>query len=446
MNMARTLYTALLALVILLFYGGFIVLWLTDQHDFSRDWANLWGVDLGMLNTPSRQSVPFFDLYGTLSWRDCHLQGVDVMATNPCDPLGRPSNYSPLWYLLPTGGRDNYMLLGLLLGVCFLALLPLVLRPASWVEFLVSALAAISSVTLLAVDRANIDLLLFLMALVALWLWRSGRGWPAYGVICAAALLKFYPVALLGLAAREPVRRFAAVAAASLLVAIAFVAGFWNELVRLPALMPNVLVFAGNFGARLLGRGIAASVGSDVVVVPLVTIVMAGFCLWDALRAATYLQAVLEENFWGSREGACMLGGALVTVASFFLMANISYRAIFLLMTLPGLFVLWRKGGGASRLAGGAMVVLLFCLNSEIPRRLVVWPHDAIFMAEHPEYIWDDVFMAAFFVMDEMAWWSLVALLCGFVLAFLRQAPVFARFRKALRRPGSAGWATAQPG
>jgi len=157
---------------------------------------------------------------------------------------------------------------------------------------------------------------------------------------------------------------------------------------------------------------------------------MAGLCLWAAVRAGAYLEAVLEKSFWNSREGAYTLTGGLVTVTSFFMMANISYRAIFLMTALPGLFVLWRMGGWAARLAGMAMAILVFCLNSEIPRRLVVWPHDTIFMAEHPEYIWEDILTAVFFVIREMAWWSLVALLSGFILAFLRQAPVFARFRK----------------
>ena len=116
MSRSRIFYTALLALVIVLFYGGFVLLWLMGAHDLSRDLATLWGVDLGLMNGPGRPSVPFFDLYGTLSWRDCYLQGHNVMAANPCDPLGRPANYSPLWYLLPTGGVAHYELLGVVLG------------------------------------------------------------------------------------------------------------------------------------------------------------------------------------------------------------------------------------------------------------------------------------------------------------------------------------------
>lgn len=47
MSRSRIFYTALLALVIVLFYGGFVLLWLLDAHDLSRDLATLWGVDLG---------------------------------------------------------------------------------------------------------------------------------------------------------------------------------------------------------------------------------------------------------------------------------------------------------------------------------------------------------------------------------------------------------------
>lgn len=142
----------------------------------------------------------------------------------------------------------------------------------------------------------------------------------------------------------------------------------------------------------------------------------------------------LDDGFWDSLEGAQLLGGGLITVLSFLVMANIAYRAIFLVLTLPGFFALRHRGGRAARLAGAAIIAVPFCLNTEIVRALAVWPHDTTFMGQHPEHIWDDLQTAAFFLLREAVWWSLAALLLGIIFAFLRQAPVFAKFTR--RRAG----------
>ena len=45
--------------------------------------------------------APFLDLHAVMSAIECHHRGIDVYATNPCDTLGRPHIYSPLWLRLP---------------------------------------------------------------------------------------------------------------------------------------------------------------------------------------------------------------------------------------------------------------------------------------------------------------------------------------------------------
>ncbi len=421
MNRRQLFYTASLGFVILLFYGGFATLWALNYHEFNLFWTDLWGVYL-LVWTPTGATLPFYDLFGVLSWRDCYLLGTDVMYANPCDPLARLSNYSPLWYLLPIGGRDDVFLLGTLMAGIFLALLLFILRPASKSELAMSVVAGISSSTLFAVERANVDIIMFLMTLFVVWLWRTGRGWPAYGVMMAAAALKFYPLALFGLAAREPVRRFAIATFACALSVILFTAIFWEELQRLPDLLPKPVYFGDNFGASLFGLGMTKQLDLAPIAIPFLTLLLTSVCFWGALRAAACLGSALDRSFWNGREGALLLAGALIMVGCFFVAANVAYRAIFLLMTLPGFFLLRRMG--LKRLGGYGLFATLFCLNAEPLRRLSVWPRNI--PTYQPEFFWGHIPEGFFFLTREMIWWSLIALLGGVILTFFRQTSLFA--------------------
>src|SRR5262245_55720260 len=40
---------------------------------------------------------PFLDFQAVLAAVDCWQRGIDVYVSNPCDVLGRPFAYSPLW-------------------------------------------------------------------------------------------------------------------------------------------------------------------------------------------------------------------------------------------------------------------------------------------------------------------------------------------------------------
>ncbi|HEX4193746.1 MAG TPA: hypothetical protein VHY80_11640, partial [Stellaceae bacterium] len=65
---------------------------------------------------------PFLDMHGVLATAECYRRGIDVIASNPCDVLGRTLDYSPFWLLTGFLGADTSMTtrLGLLLDVVFL--------------------------------------------------------------------------------------------------------------------------------------------------------------------------------------------------------------------------------------------------------------------------------------------------------------------------------------
>src|SRR5262249_1655645 len=56
---------------------------------FCAELMRVWGIPVF--------DCPFLDLQAIISALVCKRHGFDVMQSNPCDVLGRPFIYSPLW-------------------------------------------------------------------------------------------------------------------------------------------------------------------------------------------------------------------------------------------------------------------------------------------------------------------------------------------------------------
>ncbi len=146
--------------------------------------------------------VPFLDLYGSLATGEvAHAHG-DPYQPNTLDPFHRPHLYSRWWLVTADLGltRADTLWLGYtLLGVTLLAALAL-LRPQNKREILQTALLLCSPALLMAVSRANNDLVIFIVVSTALGLLRFSAAIPrvlAAALFSLAAVLKYYPLAAL---------------------------------------------------------------------------------------------------------------------------------------------------------------------------------------------------------------------------------------------------------
>ena len=155
---------------------------------------------------------PFLDMNAVTSAVECHRLGFNVYVQNPCDALNRVHGYSPLWLwlsVLPISTAWD-IVLGLATVLLFLMALPFLPPGRGWWQTAVITLGTVSSVVMFALERANVDVLVFLLAMLAVALTR--RSVPlrilGYAVALFAGMLKFYPITLLILAARERLRVF----------------------------------------------------------------------------------------------------------------------------------------------------------------------------------------------------------------------------------------------
>jgi hypothetical protein len=431
----EALLGAALFVLLLAVYGGVYLLWLTGHEAAYLALTRAWGIDTWYW--------PFLDLHGVLSWAECHRRGIDVLRTNPCDVLGRPLNYGPPLLYLPFGLRHT-TILGLTQSLLFLAALPFVLRPRTWRQWAVAAAASLSTATLFALERGNLDLSEFV--LVALGCAFAGRGvlgrLLAYTLYFLGGVVKFYPFVLLLLVLRERIRLALALAAGFAVLIFCYAVHYWKALVAIAALMPKLSYEEDTFGATLLGFGLSDEFGwsrSFAIFISILAFAAASaFALWlaSALRRGGRR---LDFNDANMRH---LLAGAVIIICCFVLQTNITYRAIFLLFLLPGLAELRADAGTklVRRVFGWAIFALMFCLWSECLRRGLESGLDAVAPDREDDSAWNNL-LVAFFVGREIVWWSLMATTFSVILVFLRDCPlgavVFSRLARPRARPAA---------
>lgn len=126
----------------------------------------LWSLAIGPLHMKIEGTYPFLDMHGRLAAMKGYSEGIDVLREpNPYDPLHRVS-VKPSWYLwLGHLGIGPHMLIpaGTITVVLYLLLNFIILKPKNWLETLVCSLFTCSPGSLLAIERANDDVVFYIL-------------------------------------------------------------------------------------------------------------------------------------------------------------------------------------------------------------------------------------------------------------------------------------------
>ena len=377
---------------------AFAVLYHVMDRTRLTDLMSLWGF--------KAWAFPFLDTETVMSALRCLRQGVDVFVANPCDPLDRVYDYSPVWLLFAVFPVTEAWLTPVGLSIDIAFILSLLLLPAARdrVATAVIIFALASTAVVYAVERGNNDLVIFALAACAAALAGASRGARLIGYALAyiAGLLKYYPMLLMLTAARERPRTFFSVALISVLILAALLAIGGHDLARALALIPTGPYLGDRYGAKNLPAGIADLAGYPEAWIPYaqsvfsVVALAAGILLGRREKVGRDL-AVLNEP-----ELAFLLTGALLIIGSFFTAQNIGYRAVHLVLLLPGLTALWRGGRGKT-FYGAVVFAVLFLLWSEGIRTWLGYALDLT-----PGGGWK--VRRLFWLGRELLWWGLVIL------------------------------------
>jgi hypothetical protein len=416
----RAAYRLVTPAAALLLFAGLAVLWRWGPHPFYLSILKLFGFE------PFR--FPFLDIHAVLAAAQCQREGIDVYLLNPCDALGRVHVYSPLWLVLtPTFlGTAQTTPVGLGLDLMFILSLWLVIQPEGSAEALLMAAVALSPMTVYALERANCDLAIFLLIVAGCALDRAPRPWRlgCYALFLLAGLLKYYPLVLLLLLARERRRDALIGTALTILIAGGLAVLGHADLAKALANIPALSYFADSFSALNLPFGVAEAIFGPrphPTAGLLLLSIAAALAIARTRRTARLLaSADLDQNGWA---GQCLLVGALLLNACFVAGQNVDYRGIYLVLAMPGLVRLYQlaAGGRALRRLLAWMIAALLFLAWEQPLRRIVHalaaPIPGDWLGLRLELL--------FWIGRELVWWWVIAGLAAIWVSHLLRTPIF---------------------
>jgi hypothetical protein len=304
-----------------------------------------WGIDVWpRLGVPSGPSL-FFDTRNLTAALECRRLGFDPLVESPCDPWGRPLNYPRVWLALRWLGlnQSHTTALGLLFVALFLGSVFVLVGRIGLGKGIVIALAVCSPSVMFAIERANMDIVVFAILVVAVLAWRTRTRWGETAsplLVLLGATAKIYPV--FGLPAYLFARRrggaVVAIVCAAMFAVYAVVT--LGDIQAIARIAPQGDYHS--FGARILPAAIYHRFVPDrwqggvltkqlVAIVPLV--VAAPF-VW--LRGRRRLAE--PDPSADSATRLALYLGSLIFLGTFAVGNNFDYRLIFLLLTLPQLF------------------------------------------------------------------------------------------------------------
>lgn len=440
-------YSILLAAIVIAYYAAWVVFWHWGYQPFIGQLEWIQGVypvtDRTARHPYAHYPMPFIDLAGVISWRECFLQGWDVILRNPCDPINRGgANYSPLTWQLPWEwiGHRNLFAAGMALDAIFLTFVLSIMRPRTPREWTIAALAVVSPSVFFAMERANLDIAIFIV-LLGTSLLPQKKGWARiafYGACWAGALLKFYPIALMIKALQERPGRFAILALLSTAGALAFVFQYRTLLSHIVLPIADYRQFM--FGAGILATGLQLNMGmppwSAVIIKALCTVTSFAFMVVLARKVEKPAQTLGEFG----RESSLLSWSATLVVACFFSGFNMYYRAIFLLPALPGMFVLARsaQNPATQKLLQWGLLGLVACLYADMFRYVGTALISRFFRVAHlvagidQNSILGRLFTLLLLVFKEALWWCEITFLGGILIALFGHARTVAHLKSLI--------------
>jgi hypothetical protein len=324
---------------------------------YSQRWHDWFGV--------ATMQPLFADLHIVLAAGECARQGFDPLVLNPCDAHHRALPYPRIWALPGVLGLGPRFTIGagVVVGLVFFAgVLVFIGRLRRGWHALVYVALLCSPPFMLGVERANVDLLVFVILAGATLsfarpLEGSARLLP-YLAIVFAGILKLHPIVALVVVLREPLRRaLATVAVCGGLFAL-YLLVTWDDLVLIRRgvvgwvnASHGSLVLPELLAGRAAGR-LVAHVPAWMSLVP---VVAAALIAWVTLRTqpGRPVQPAPSWRLDAFRAGAIGWGAAFIAGHNF------DYRLVVLLLTLPQMLEWAETSGALSRSARVAPWVLV---------------------------------------------------------------------------------------
>jgi hypothetical protein len=314
-----------------------------------------WDVDLWPHLGVDSAPTLFYDARNVAAAADCWSIGYDPLVENPCDPTARVMIYPRVWILLHFVGvtQSRTLLFGAIVVALFVGSLLLLVGRVSLAEGVVLAVAVTSPAVMFAVERANMDLVLFVLFVLAVVAWDAREKVTPMlspALILTAAIAKLYAIFALPAYAFTGDRRARWVVPAGVCVMVIYLLLTLQDFRTVMGAPEGGLLYS--YGARILigdlyhrfspGDWRYGNLLAQAIAVVPVLLLSGGTWVWARRRFAP-LAATARSS---TRLLAFHLG-AFTYLGTFVARRSGDYRLVFLLLTLP-LLLEWAAGAGSS--------------------------------------------------------------------------------------------------
>lgn len=334
---------------------------------------SLWRFAIGPLFSETPAEYPFRDMNARLGMAEGIAHGIDINhEINPYTDFYGLNN-KPLYTVHTMAllglDRTDRASLGLFFGCCYLTWSFWLLRPKNAIEALGMLAILLSPPSLLLIERANDDIIIFTSILSVPLLLHSRKklckqfGWA---LICLITPMKYYPAAAYALFLRNyrNSKEFMSYCAASgTFIAILLwliKEEFSNISSRIPSPNPS---FA--FGGKLLFQSLKLEAEQQSILYAIgiaLILLLAGLILWHKKIQLPKTPKINELYF--------LLGSAILSFC-FALNSNWDYRLAFLIPTLPLTYNLMRSTQFKMQLVGFSYTLSI--LLTAWPEYLFFW-------------------------------------------------------------------------
>ncbi len=317
-----------------------------------RTWGT-WGITV--------VSVPFLDLRVITGGAESWAQGYDPMYWNPGDTLGRLLNYPRVWQLTFRLGIDQTDTMAIGIGIIILFVVGLLIFTGEYdnLTALLIFLLVCSPAIMFAIERGNVDLLIFFLVSVSLALEHSCP-LLALSVTFVVSVLKLYPVFGVAQYFRLPKRVFWNYIGGLGIAFLVYCMLTFND-VRQVAIA-TARDWSWSYGINVipiyLERMYQNTWMENNLLVALITIGAMGFVVTIIIGLAHFSANSQDSEFHLDAFRA----GAAIYIGTFILGNNYDYRLIFLILTLPQIVSWIRLKNSSYRLISKLTLFSIFGL------------------------------------------------------------------------------------
>jgi hypothetical protein len=176
----KKLFILMIVSGITIILGSFLIL------GYDKTWR-IW-------NIPTKQPI-FYDLRLIAAGAESYSKGYDPAYNNPFDPEQRLFNYPRIWYLVFASGinQNSTVILGILLALSFFVSIGTLRGEIDKTTATIQTMIVFSPAVLLGIERGNVDILIFVLLAIALFI-KDYSKTLSLVVLLLSIALKIFPI------------------------------------------------------------------------------------------------------------------------------------------------------------------------------------------------------------------------------------------------------------